>query len=43
VLRPIRVNSTRELKQRIIEFINDLNHDPIINRWCYKSISPPDR
>ena len=31
VLRHIRVNSTHELKQRIIEFINDLNRDPVIH------------
>lgn len=36
VLRHIRVNSTHELKQRIIEFINDLNRDPVIHRWRYK-------
>jgi hypothetical protein len=30
VLRHIRVKSTHELKQRIIEFINDLNRDPVI-------------
>ena len=36
VLRHIRVNSTHELKQRIIEFISDLNRDPVIHRWSYK-------
>jgi len=36
VLRHIRVNSKHELKQRIIEFINDLNRDPVIHRWRYK-------
>jgi len=36
VLRHIRVKSTHELKQRIIEFINDLNRDPVIHRWRYK-------
>jgi transposase len=36
VLRHIRVNSKHELKQRIIEFINDLNRDPVIYRWRYK-------
>ena len=29
VLRHIRVGSKHELKQRIIEFINDLNRDPV--------------
>jgi hypothetical protein len=24
------------LKQRIIEFINDLNRDPVIHQWRYK-------
>jgi hypothetical protein len=24
------------LKQRIIEFINDVNRDPVIHRWRYK-------
>lgn len=36
VLRHIRVSSTHELKQRIIEFISDLNRDPVIHRWSYK-------
>jgi transposase len=36
VLRHIRVSSKHELKQRIIEFINDLNRDPVIHRWRYK-------
>ena len=36
VLRHIRVNSTHELKQRILEFIDDLNRNPVIHRWRYK-------
>jgi hypothetical protein len=36
VLRHIRVGSKHEFKQRIIEFIHDLNHDPVIHRWHYK-------
>src|SRR5437016_7973730 len=36
VLRHIRVGSTHELKQRIIEFIDDLNRDPVIHRWQYQ-------
>ena len=36
VLRHIRVASTHELKQRIIEFIDDLNRDPVIHRWHYQ-------
>jgi transposase len=36
VLRQIRVSSKHELKQRIMEFIHDLNRDPIIHRWHYQ-------
>jgi transposase len=36
VLRHIRVNSKHELKQRITEFINDLNRDPVVHRWHYQ-------
>jgi transposase len=36
VLRHIRVGSTHELKQRIVEFIDDLNRDPVIHRWQYQ-------
>jgi transposase len=36
VLRHIRVASTHELKQRILEFIDDLNRDPVIHRWHYQ-------
>src|SRR5436309_8782688 len=36
VLRHIRVGSKHELKQRIIEFINDFNRDPVIHRWQYQ-------
>jgi transposase len=36
VLRHIRVASTHELKHRIIEFIDDLNRDPVIHRWHYQ-------
>jgi transposase len=37
VLRHIRVGSQRELKQRITEFIDDTNRDPVIHRWHYQS------
>jgi hypothetical protein len=30
------VSSEYELKQRIIESVNDLNRDPVIHRWRYK-------
>jgi transposase len=36
VLRHIRVASKHELKQRIVEFIDDLNRDPVIHRWHYQ-------
>jgi len=36
VLRHIRVASKHELKQRISEFIDDLNRDPVIHRWHYQ-------
>jgi hypothetical protein len=36
VLRHIRVSSKHEFKQRIIEFIHDLNRHPVIHRWHYK-------
>jgi hypothetical protein len=36
VLRHIRVGSKHELKQRIMEFIHDLNRDPVIDRWHYQ-------
>ena len=36
MLRHIRVNSKHELKQRITEFINDLNRDPVVHRWHYQ-------
>src|SRR5262249_1953506 len=42
-LRHIRVNSTHELKQRIIEFISDLNRDPSSIGGATNSISRSDR
>jgi transposase len=36
VLRHIRVSSKHELKQRLMDFINDLNREPIVHRWSYK-------
>jgi len=36
VLRHIPVNSKHELKQRIIELINDLNRDPLVHRWRHQ-------
>ncbi len=36
VLRHIRVSSKHELKQRLMDFINDVNREPIVHRWSYK-------
>ena len=36
VLRHIRVASKHELKQRILEFIDDFNRDLVIHRWHYQ-------
>src|ERR1700756_368735 len=36
VLRHIRVNSKDELTQRLMAFINDVNHDPVVHTWRYK-------
>jgi transposase len=36
VLRHIRVNSKDELTQRLMAFINDVNHDPVVHTWHYK-------
>src|SRR3981189_1610130 len=36
VLRHIRVSSKQELKERLLAFINDINHEPIVHTWRYK-------
>jgi transposase len=36
VLRDIRVSSKHELKERLMAFINDINHQPIVHTWHYK-------
>jgi transposase len=36
VLRHIRVASKHKLKQRITEFIDHLNRDPVVHRWHYQ-------
>ena len=36
VLRGIRVASKDELKARILAYLDDLNHEPIIHTWTYK-------
>ena len=35
-----RIGSKHELKQRIMEFIDDLNRDPVV---AFSSCSPPSR
>jgi transposase len=36
MLRGIRVSSKQELKDRIMQFINEINADPVIFKWSYK-------
>ena len=36
LLRHIRVTSKEELKQRIMDYLDDLNRDPVIHTWSYK-------
>ena len=36
MLRGIRVESKKELKVRMIEYIQDLNNDPIVFTWNWK-------
>ena len=36
MLRGIRVESTKELKVRIIEYIQDLKNDSIVFTWNWK-------
>jgi transposase len=35
-LRHIRVASKKELKDRIITAIDDINRDPVVHTWTYK-------
>jgi hypothetical protein len=35
VLRHIRVGSIDELRQRILDAIDDVNRAPVIHRWTY--------
>lgn len=32
----IRVSSKHELKERLIDFINDVNREPVVHKWSYK-------
>jgi transposase len=36
MLRGIRVSSKQELKDRIMQFIDEINTDPVIFKWSYK-------
>jgi transposase len=36
MLRGIRVSSKQELKDRIMQFIDEINADPVIFKWSYK-------
>jgi transposase len=36
VLRHIRVASKHELQQRLMDFVNDVNRQPVVHRWSYK-------
>jgi transposase/uncharacterized protein YqgV (UPF0045/DUF77 family) len=35
-LRNLRVSSKEELKQRLIQYIDEINKDPVVFRWTYK-------
>ena len=36
MLRGIRVSSKQDLKDRIMQFIEEINEDPVIFKWKYK-------
>jgi transposase len=36
VLRSIRVASKKELKARILAYLDDLNREPVVHTWTYK-------
>ena len=36
MLRGIRVKSKEELVQRIYQYIDEVNSDPVVYRWTYK-------
>ena len=43
MLRRIRVASKDELKRRILAYLNDLNRDPVVHSWTYRSARRHDR
>jgi len=36
MLRHVRVASKDELKRRILAYLDDLNHDPVVHSWTYQ-------
>lgn len=38
MLRHIRVASKAELKARILAYLDEVNHEPVIHRWTYKVV-----
>ena len=36
MLRHIRVASKDKLKRRILVYLDDINHDPVVHSWTYK-------
>ncbi len=41
VLRGIRVDSFKELKERISQYLNQLNEKPVLFTWRYKMDEMP--
>jgi transposase len=40
MLRHIRVGSKAELKQRILAYLDDINHNPVVHKWTYRVAVP---
>jgi hypothetical protein len=36
MLRHVRVASKDELKRRILDYLDDLNRDPVVYSWTYQ-------
>jgi len=36
MLRGIRVDSLKELEDRIYAYIDEVNKEPVVHRWTYK-------
>ena len=41
MLRGIRVESKKELKARMLEYIQDLNNDPVVFTWKWRMDEMP--